>query len=87
MCIRDRNKARLIEKIAELVREKKITGITELRDESDRTGVRIVLEIRKGFSSQVILNQLYKFTPLQQSFGMIMLALVDGCLLYTSRCV
>lgn len=72
------NKARLIEKIAELVREKKITGITELRDESDRTGVRIVLEIRKGFSSQVILNQLYKFTPLQQSFGMIMLALVDG---------
>ena len=72
------NKARLIERIAELVREKKITGITELRDESDRTGVRIVLEIRKGFSAQVILNQLYKFTPLQQSFGMIMLALIDG---------
>ncbi len=71
------NKARLIERIAILVREKKIAGITELRDESDRTGVRIVLEIKKGFSPQVILNQLYKFTPLQQSFGIIMLALVD----------
>ncbi|MGI6307656.1 MAG: DNA gyrase subunit A [Dethiobacteria bacterium] len=72
------NKARLIERIAELVREKKITGITALRDESDRTGVRIVMEIKKGFNSQVILNQLYKFTPLQQTFGIIMLALVDG---------
>ena len=72
------NKARLIARIAELVREKKIDGITELRDESDRTGVRIVMEVKKGFSSEVILNQLYKFTPLQQTFGIIMLALVDG---------
>ncbi|MGI5823153.1 MAG: DNA gyrase subunit A, partial [Dethiobacteria bacterium] len=71
------NKARLIERIAGLVREKKVVGITALRDESDRNGVRIVMEIRKGFNSQVILNQLYKFTPLQQTFGIIMLALVD----------
>ncbi|RJX23519.1 MAG: DNA gyrase subunit A [Dethiobacter sp.] len=72
------NKARLIEKIAELVREKKITGISELRDESDRNGVRIVIELKRGFNPQVILNQLFKFTPLQQSFGIIMLALLDG---------
>lgn len=72
------NKARLIEKIAELVREKKIEGISELRDESDRSGVRIVIEMRRGFNPQLILNQLYKFTPLQQSFSIIMLALVDG---------
>ncbi|NLJ56769.1 MAG: DNA gyrase subunit A [Firmicutes bacterium] len=71
------NKARLIERIAGLVREKKVVGITALRDESDRDGVRIVMEIKKGFNSQVILNQLYKFTPLQQTFGVIMLALVD----------
>jgi len=71
------NKARLMEKIAELVREKKITGITELRDESDLNGVRIVMELKKGFNPQVILNQLFKFTPLQQSFGIIMLALLD----------
>ncbi len=72
------NKARLIEKIAELVREKRIDGISELRDESDRSGVRVVIEIKKGFNPQVTLNQLYKFTPLQQSFGIIMLALVEG---------
>ncbi len=72
------NKARLIEKIAELVREKKIDGISELRDESDRNGVRVVMEIKKGFNPQVTLNQLYKFTPLQQSYGIIMLALVEG---------
>jgi DNA gyrase subunit A len=72
------NKAKLIEKIAELVREKKLNGITELRDESDRNGVRIVIELKKGFNPQVILNQLFKFTPLQQSFGIIMLALLDG---------
>lgn len=72
------NKARLMEKIAELVKEKKITGITELRDESDLSGVRIVIELKKGFNPQVILNQLFKFTPLQQSFGIIMLALLDG---------
>jgi len=72
------NKARLIEKIAELVREKKIEGLAELRDESDRNGVRIVIELKRGISPQVVLNRLYKFTPLQQSFGIILLALVDG---------
>lgn len=72
------NKAKLIEKIAELVREKKINGIGELRDESDRNGVRIVIEFKKGFNPQVVLNQLYKFTPLQQSYGIIILALVGG---------
>ncbi len=72
------NKARLIEKIADLVREKKLDGLAELRDESDRDGVRIVIELKKGVSPQVVLNRLYKFTPLQQSFGIILLALVDG---------
>lgn len=72
------NKAKLVEKIAELVKEKKIEGITDLRDESDHTGVRIVLEIRPGYQSQLIINQLYKHTPLQQTYGIIMLALVDG---------
>lgn len=72
------NKARLVEKIAELVKERKIEGITDLRDESDRTGVRVVMEVKRGFQAQVIINQLYQFTFLQQSFGIIMLALVDG---------
>ncbi|NLC10692.1 MAG: DNA gyrase subunit A [Firmicutes bacterium] len=72
------NKAKLIEKIAELIREKKIDGITDLRDESDRKGVRIVIELRKGQNPHILLNQLYKFTPLQQTFGVIMLALVNG---------
>jgi len=72
------NKAVLIEKIAELVREKKIEGIGELRDESDRSGVRIVIELRRGFKPDLILNQLFKYTPLQQSFSVIMLALTDG---------
>ena len=72
------NKARLIEKIADLVREKKIEGISELRDESDRNGVRVVIELKRGFNPELILNQLYKFTPLQQSFSIIMLALVEG---------
>ncbi len=72
------NKAKLIERIAELVRDKKIEGITDLRDESDREGIRIVLEVKKGATPQVILNKLYKFTPLQQNFGIIMLALVDN---------
>lgn len=72
------NKASLIERIAEMVREKKIDGISDLRDESDRSGVRIVFEMKRGYNPQVLLNQLYKFTPLQQSFGIIMLALVDG---------
>ncbi|MGN0505201.1 MAG: DNA gyrase subunit A [Lachnospiraceae bacterium] len=72
------NKARLIEKIAELVKEKKIDGITELRDESDRSGMRICIELRRDVNANVILNQLYKHTQLQDTFGVIMLALVDN---------
>ncbi|MCR6104692.1 DNA gyrase subunit A [Salipaludibacillus agaradhaerens] len=72
------NKARLIEKIAELVRDKKIEGITDLRDESDRTGMRIVIELRRDMNANVTLNNLYKQTALQTSFGINMLALVDG---------
>ncbi|AYC28371.1 DNA gyrase subunit A [Paenisporosarcina cavernae] len=72
------NKARLIEKIAELVRDKKIEGITDLRDESDRNGMRIVIEVRKDANANVLLNNLYKQTALQTSFGVNMLALVDG---------
>jgi DNA gyrase subunit A len=72
------NKARLIEKIAELVNEKKIEGIADLRDESDRTGMRIVIELKKDAYPEVVLNNLYKHTPMQDSFGVIMLALVDG---------
>ncbi|WP_443770647.1 DNA gyrase subunit A [Anaerostipes sp.] len=72
------NKARLIEKIAALVREKRIDGITELRDESDRSGMRICIELRRDANANVILNQLYKHTQLQDTFGVIMLALVDG---------
>jgi DNA gyrase subunit A len=72
------NKAKTIEKIAELVREKKLEGIAELRDESDRKGLRIVLELKKDAFPQVVLNKLFKFTQLQQTFGIIMLALVDN---------
>ncbi|MBH1942507.1 DNA gyrase subunit A [Mobilitalea sibirica] len=72
------NKARLIEKIAELVKDKKIDGITELRDESDRTGMRIVIELRRDVNANVLLNQLYKHTQLQDTFGVIMLALVNN---------
>lgn len=72
------NKSKLVEKIAELVRDKKIDGITDLRDESDRKGMRIVIELRRDVNHNVILNQLYKHTQLQDSFGIIMLALVDG---------
>ncbi len=72
------NKARLVEKIAELVKKKKIDGITALRDESDRSGVRVVIEVRRDYDPQVIINQLYQYTPLQQTFGIIMLALVNG---------
>ena len=72
------NKARLIEKIAELVKDKKIDGITELRDESDRNGMRIVIELRRDVNANVILNQLYKHTLLQDTFGVIMLALVNN---------
>lgn len=72
------NKARLVEKIADLVREKTVDGITDLRDESDRSGMRVVIELRRDVNAEVILNQLYKHTQLQESFGIIMLALVDG---------
>ncbi|TWT06242.1 DNA gyrase subunit A [Planococcus sp. CPCC 101016] len=72
------NKARLIEKIAELVRDKRIDGITDLRDESDRNGMRIVIEVRRDASASVLLNNLYKQTAMQTSFGINMLALVDG---------
>ena len=72
------NKARLIERIAELVREKKIDGITDLRDESDREGLRIVIEVRRDANANVLLNNLYKHTALQTSFGINTLALVDG---------
>ncbi|HWQ72315.1 MAG TPA: DNA gyrase C-terminal beta-propeller domain-containing protein, partial [Desulfitobacteriaceae bacterium] len=72
------NKAKLVEKIADLVRERKIDGITDLRDESDRTGMRIVVELRRDVNPQVILNQLYKHTQMEDSFGINLLALVDG---------
>ena len=72
------NKAKLIERIAELVGEKTIEGISDLRDESDRDGMRIVIELKRGEVPEVILNNLYKHTPLQSSFGIIMLAIVDG---------
>ena len=72
------NKARLIERIAELVQEKKIEGISDVRDESDRDGMRIVIELKKDGIGSVILNQLYKLTPMQTSFGIILLAIVDN---------
>ena len=72
------NKATLIEKIAELVREKKIEGISDLRDESDRDGMRIVIELKRDAMADVVLNQLYRYTPLQTSFGANMVALNGG---------
>lgn len=72
------NKAKLIERIADLHRERKIDGITDLRDESDRTGMRMVVELRRDANANVVLNQLYKFTALQQNFSINTLALVDG---------
>ncbi|MDT4896678.1 MAG: gyrase subunit [Acidobacteriota bacterium] len=72
------NKARLIERIAELVNEKKLDGISDLRDESDRDGMRIVVELKRDAVPQVILNKLYKLTPMQSSFGVINLAIVNG---------
>jgi DNA gyrase subunit A len=72
------NKSRLIEEIAHLVRDKRITGISELRDESDRRGMRIVIELKKGEVPEVVINNLYKHTQLQVTFGVIMLALVKG---------
>jgi DNA gyrase subunit A len=72
------NKARLIERIAELVREKKLEGISELRDESDKDGMRVVIELKRGELSGVVLNNLFKQTPLQSVFGINMVGLVDG---------
>ncbi|HZE73139.1 MAG TPA: DNA gyrase subunit A [Pyrinomonadaceae bacterium] len=72
------NKARLIERIAELINEKKLDGISDLRDESDRTGMRIVVELKRDAVPQVVLNKLYKLTPMQSSFGVINLAIVNG---------
>ena len=72
------NKARLIERIADLVREKTIEGISDIRDESDRDGMRIVIDLKRGEVGDVILNNLYKHTALQSSFGIIMLAIVGG---------
>lgn len=72
------NKASLIEKIAELVKDKKISGISDLRDESDREGIRVVIELKKGEEPELVLNKLYKYTELQSTFGIIMLALVNN---------
>ncbi len=72
------NKARLIEKIAELVHEKRVEGISDIRDESDREGLRIVVELKRDVNGTIVLNQLYKYTQLEDSFSAIMIALVDG---------
>ena len=72
------NKARLVESIADLHKDKRVEGITDLRDESDRTGMRVVVELRRDVNPQVVLNQLYQYTQLQETFGAIMLALADG---------
>ncbi len=72
------NKARLIERIANLVQDKKVEGIADVRDESDREGMRIVIEVKKGEEPEIILNNLYKYTQMQESFGMILLAIVGG---------
>ncbi len=72
------NKARLVEEIANLVKEKKIEGISDVRDESDKEGIRVVIELRKGSMPAIILNQLYKHTPLETSYGIIHYAIVDG---------
>lgn len=72
------NKARLVERIAQLVHEKKIEGISDLRDESSREGMRIAIELKRGTVPEIVLNHLYKLTPMQSSFGVILLALVDG---------
>ena len=72
------NKARLIERIAELINDKKLDGVSDLRDESDRTGMRIVVELKRDAVPQIVLNKLYKLTPMQSSFGVINLAIVNG---------
>lgn len=72
------NKARMIEKMADLAKDKKVDGITDIRDESDRDGMRVVIELRRDVNANIVLNQLFKYTQLQEAFGIIMLALVDG---------
>ena len=72
------NKAKLVEKIGELVREKTLEGVSDLRDESDKSGMRVVIELKRNENAEVVLNQLYKLTQLQDSFGINMVALVDG---------
>jgi DNA gyrase subunit A len=72
------NKSRLVERIAELVQTKKIEGISDVRDESDREGMRVVVEVKRGEESQLILNHLFKLTQMQESFGMILLAITGG---------
>jgi DNA gyrase subunit A len=81
------NKANLVEKIADLVRDKKVEGITDLRDESDKDGIRVVIETRRDAVPEVILNQLYKHTQLQDTFGIILLALVGGVPKVSWSCV
>ncbi len=68
----------LLERIADLVRDGKLEGISDLRDESDRTGMRVVVELKRNVDPKIVLRDLYKYTPLQQTFGMQLLALVDG---------
>ena len=72
------NKARLIENIADLVKDKKIDGISDLRDESDREGMRIVIELKRDANPNIVLNKLYKHTKMQDTFGVIMIALVNN---------
>lgn len=72
------NKSRMIEKIAELIKDKKIDGISDIRDETDRNGIRIVIEVKRDANANIVLNQLYKFSQLQETFGIIMLVLVDN---------
>ncbi|MDD4803160.1 MAG: DNA topoisomerase 4 subunit A, partial [Syntrophomonas sp.] len=72
------NKARMVEKIAELVRDKKIEGIVDLRDESDRKGIRVVIEVRRDVNINVVINKLYKHTPMEDSFGINMMSIVNG---------
>ena len=72
------NKARLVEKMAELVHDKRLEGVSDIRDESDREGMRIVVELKRDVNAHVVLNTLYKHTQMQETFGVNMLALVDG---------
>ena len=72
------NKTRLIERIADLVNDKRIEGISDLRDESDRDGMRIVIELKRDAEPKIVLNQLYKLTQMQESYGLIMLAIHEG---------